>query len=338
MSHRATEKGFMKAFIVITIAFCIVFIFLFKFSQYFGQGLPAVSRGGGVSLNPRTQSDYLNTGSGVNPLLDFGDSFGSGWQSDQRIAPNHDGVLTSPYAGTIRLSTGNARTTAQPYEEYVTLVNRGQQDVNITGWRLANGKGSRPIQNAGNDYFYPSADLAVIGQGTEFLNPTGGFQVGDIVLKKGDKAVVTTGGPFTQYAFSIPTSFRENICLGYLPDFPFTPRVSPQCPSLASDPLTRTLTDECYDYVRSLNRCENPTDRPTKKEREEFELLSNQCQSFIRERAGYASCVTQNVGRADFSINQWRVFLGKSREMWSNSRDTITLYDSSGLIVDQVSY
>jgi hypothetical protein len=326
---RSTEGGFFKAALVIMVAAIIAFIVIAQAAKY----VPGVGgRGGGIVIPDQGGSSIDTYAGRTNPLLDF-DGFSeiSGGGTD---TPNTDGKGRSPYAGSITLSTGNAASSIQPFEEYVTIQNHGAGSISITGWKLENGKGARPIQTSNNTYVYPSAESAVIGLGTEFLSPNGVFATGNIVLKKGDKAIVTTGGPFSQYPLSIYTSFRENICVGYLDKYPFTPRVSLQCPSITSDPLVRTMTDECYDYLRSINRCEDPVVDDT----DNFDEIGNQCKAFIRERAGYSSCVAQNRNLDGFSTKQWRVFLGKPREMWARDRETVTLYDANGLIVAQQSY
>lgn len=322
------NKGFFKAALVILVAVIAAFFVLSQAAQY----VPGIGgQGGGIRI-PDQSGSSLDTYSGrTNPLLDFSGFNDIGGGSD---LPNTDGKGKSPYAGSITLSTGNAASSIQPYDEYVSIQNRGSASISITGWKLENGRGARPIQTSQNTYVYPSAETAVIGLGTEFLSPNGVFTTGNIVLKKGDKAIVTTGGPFSGYALSIYTSFRENICLGYLDKYPFSPRVSNQCPSVSSDPLVRTMTDECYDYLRTVNRCEDPTVDDV----DNFDEIGSQCKQFIRERVGYSACVAQSKNLPNFSTNQWRVFLGKPREMWARDRETITLYDAQGLIVAQTSY
>lgn len=324
----------MKKAIVIIVALCIAFVFLFKFFASF----------------PTASFDTLSTGTdytsryqaNTNPLLDFGnssyDSYSAGSYSGDsgRTVPNTDGLLTSPYAGDVSLTAGNASYAIQTYEEYVTLRNSGGP-VNITGWVIANGKGSRPIEYAYNNYVYPTADSGIIGEGTGFLSPDGVFQTGQIILEKGDTAIIQTGKNFSQFPFPISTNFRENICVGYLADYPFTPSLSLSCPALTNDPFIRTVTDECYDYMNSLGRCFDPQDG-TRAEREKFDKLTTQCRAFVSARTNYQGCVANNKDRPNFATNQWRIFLGKERELWAKNRETITLYDAQGDIVDRVTY
>ncbi|MDP1625332.1 MAG: hypothetical protein Q8L64_06265 [bacterium] len=322
------EKGFLKAALVIIVAGIVAFIVLAKMAQY----VPALGgEGGGIRIPDSGQGSLDQYSGHTNPLLDFTKNISTGSGSN---VPNTDGKGRSPYAGSVTLSTGNASSAIQPFEEHVIIQNRGTGPVSITGWKLENGKGSRPIETSQNTYVYPSAESAIIGVGTEFLSPDGRFTTGNIVLQKGDRAIVTTGGPFTGYSLSINTSFRENICLGYLDTYPFTPRASLSCPLIMSDPLVRTMTDQCYSYLRTVSRCQDPTKTDTKR----FDEIGSQCKTFIRERVGYAQCVANNKSLSGFATNQWRVFLGKPREMWAQSRETITLYDAQGLIVAQINY
>ncbi len=331
MNMYMLQGGFIKKLTVIVVGICIAFVVLTALAT--SAPLSQVTTGVSPLSESRSYIDdtrSVSSGAEINPLLDF---LGNTENTGSRSVPNTDGKGVSVYAGAITLSSGNT-STAQPVEEYVILRNGGKSSVDVTGWALVNSKGSRPIQNSGNSYFYPSADVALIGQGTEFLDPKGVFKVTNIVLKPGDSAYVTTGGPFSQFPFSIYTSFRENICEGYLEDYPFNPTLNRRCPSITRDPQIKTVTDECYDYIASLRTCPNP-ERTDKKK---YDEQPSHCKAFLAERIGYAMCVKQNQFSADFSLKQWRVFLGQKKEMWASSRETITLYDKEGKVVDQISY
>lgn len=329
MNISSGNRGFMKALVVFTVGICVIFIFLFYMAQNFSSG--SFSGLANISNGSNYTAPYQG---GQNPLLNFGgSSYDPGFGEYERSIPNVDGTLISPYANSVSLSGSNARSTAQPYEEYISIRNTGAP-VNITGWTVTNGKGSRPVENRQNDYFYPTAESGIIGTGTEYLSPDGNFQVGPIVLKKGDIAYLVTGKPYSQFPFSIYTNFRENICVGYLTDYPFSPSVSKQCPFISNDPQIRTVTDECYDYIRTLSSCENPE----RTDKVNLDAVTTQCKAFVTARSNYEGCVAYNGQAANFSTNIWRVFLGKDRELWASSRETITLYDAQGLIVDRLTY
>lgn len=317
------QAGFFQAIIFIIIGFFVLFVLFSLLSRYQGSSLPRINM---------FESNYTSgpVTTGTNPLLNFGDTTydgasygGTGGGSSSQ----------SPSSRNVSVLYGNASYSIQPHEEYIMIRNDGSP-VNITGWTLTNGKGTRPIQTIQNSYVYPAADSATIGTGTEFLDPSGVFQTGPIILASGDTAIITTGGPFSQFPFSISTSFRENICVGYLENYPFEPRLNQSCPLISNDPQIRTVTEECYDYMRFVGQCKNPE----KTDKKRFDEQTTQCKSFIRARLNYPSCVANNRYAPNFSTRQWRVFLGKKSELWASQRETITLYDASGLIVDQISY
>lgn len=322
------EQGFIKTLLFGVIAIFLVFVVFAVASRYIAGGLS------GVGVGMSSSRDYTVRS---NPLLPDFPTYDSGTPSGGSAAASGGSSQPgrSPYSGQVELWTGNAAATSQPFEEYVNIRNSGTP-VDITGWTLTNGKGTRPIETSHNSYLYPVADSAVIGQGTQFLDPSGSFVVADIVLGTGDSAIVTTGRPFSQFPFSIYTSFRENKCAGYLENYPFTPPMSTSlCPAPNQEEGSGSVTQQCYDYLTYTNRCTNP--EKTDKKRFD-ETLTSQCKAFIRERLNYNGCVAYHRNDADFSLKQWRVYLSKDRELWASSRETITLYDKQGRIVDQATY
>lgn len=327
MKH--TQGGFILKVMLVVVGACIAFIVLSTLAHSLGQGagFGAISTAG-PSPAPAASTESKAT----NPLLQFLDDSGNSSYSSSGDS-SVPAYARSPYAGAVSLGTGNTYS-IQPFEEYLTLRNYGRNSVNVTGWTVTNGKGTRPIQTRENDYVYPVADSATIGQGTEFLDPLGGFNVGPIVMRPGDSAILSTGRPFSQFPFSITTNFRENICDGYLKEYPFTPALTLACPVPTSDSEVRTVTSECYDYMNSLYRCEDPV----KYDKKGYDSQTGQCRSFMDARLSYPACVASNKNRSGFSTNQWRIFLGKTRELWAAQKETITLYDARGLIVDQISY
>ena len=332
--NRREEQGIIKPLILVTVGICIVFI---VFAALAKQLTPQGGFNSGIFYNP-------NQGTGpieiyTNPILDFG----SGSDLYESYEPDRTGGSAAPsaggssYSGSVRLSIGNTYS-IQPSEEYLMLTNNSSASVDITGWKLANSKGTRPIENQINSYVYPSGESATIGQGTQFLDPSGKYVTGNIVLKPGDTAYITTGRSPSNFPLPITTSFRENICLGYLDTYPFTPYVNNKCPLATEDPAIQTVTDECYDYIRGLNRCVDPTKLSGTYEKDRYELLTSQCKAFMRTRLNYPSCVANYRNSPNFSTNIWRVYLGRSMEMWASTRETITLYDKAGKVVSRITY
>lgn len=332
MKKNTKQGGFVIKLMIIVVGACIIFLVLAVLANSTLGNLNLSSPIADLTERDPNSDAYSGYAARTNPMLDFGDS-GGFLDDGSRSLPNTDGRGVSTYSRSIVMSSGDT-STAQPHEEYLTLRNSGPTAIDITGWALTNGKGSRPIQNSNNSYFYPTPDTAIIGQGTEFLDPSGKYTVGHIILQPGDTAYVTTGGPFSQFPFPISTSFRENMCQGYLEDYPFFPRLTESCPSIAADPQIRTVTDECYDYINSLARCPNPQ----RTDRKYYDEQPSHCKAFLEQRIGYQACVVQNRNAPGFSSDQWRIFLGQKKEMWANSRETITLYDAKGTVVDQITY
>ncbi len=325
---KSNQRGIIKILIILVVGFSVLFLF----SAFAARSVAPL---GSISSNSSYSSpNYENNTNSILNFLDSG-NYGnySGGGSDRTTVSKIDSKNRSKYAGQIYLSSGNASYTIQPYEEYITIKNEGAP-VNITGWKVTNAKGTRPIESSQNSYVYPSAESATIGQGTDFLDPSGKYMAGSIILKTGDTAILTTSGPFSYFPLPITVNFRENICLGYLENYPFNPPIDKQCPYPTSDPQIRAVTDECYDYLQSLNRCQDPQ----KSDVERFDELTSQCRAFIKARLNYPSCVTNNRYSPVFASKQWRIFLGKSHELWAANREIITLYDATNLIVDQISY
>ncbi|MEK7607908.1 MAG: hypothetical protein AAB484_03260 [Patescibacteria group bacterium] len=323
------NRGIIKALIAIVVGLSVLFLLFAMAAKYTAPiGSSPSSSGGSYS------TDYMGK---TNSLLNFLDSanYGnySGGGSDRTAVSNIDSKNRSKYSGKVYLSSGNASYTIQPYEEYITIKNDGAP-VNITGWKVTNAKGTRPIEYSQNSYVYPSAESGTIGQGTGFLDPSGKYSVGNIILGTDDTAIITTSGPFSYFPLPITTNFRENMCLGYLENYPFSPPIEQQCPYPTNDSQIRTVTDECYDYLQSLSRCQNPQ----KTDIERFDELTSQCRAFIKVRLNYPSCVANNRYSPNFASKQWRIFLGKSHQLWAANREIITLYDATNLIVDQISY
>jgi hypothetical protein len=118
--------------------------------------------------------------------------------------------------------------------------------------------------------------------------------------------------------------------------YTFEPSLSKTCPDLENDPSINLVTKECVDYVKSLNRCEDPE----KTEKVKLESQATLCQNFVKARANYSSCVALHKNDKNFytSTKKWRVFLGRKSEMWAKSDDVIKLLDKQGNIVDTVAY
>ena len=235
----------------------------------------------------------------------------------------------------VKISKGNAQNENSARAEYITLVadRDNRLPVNITGWRLAN-SGRLWLKGA----TIPSGTtLFIAGAPHPAQEP--------IILWPGDSVVITTGSFPATTPINIDTSFKTNICSGYienLPDYRFTPSLRSNCPAPRDEVATVNLDSDCYNIVKRLGSCHTPQ-RTTARDRDQTELIDGavipaSCRDFILREFNYNACVARHRGDADFFGQEWRVFLRQSDELWYKDRETITLYDNLGNIVDQVKY
>ncbi len=252
---------------------------------------------------------------------------------------------SSSYTKNISLNNGNAAYAYQPYEEYITINNYATEAVNITGWQLRNAKDKRPYDSGGNLQHF-AADTAIIPQGALFISPTGTSALENIVLKSGDMAYVVSGQIGSQLPYKI-TSFKENICSGFLEDLPeyeFNPPLSRNCPRPASEPGITLLDVDCRKFIERMSPCHTPKYDTLDKDGEicrncvDNEPLSNACIGFIKNHFNYNSCIANHRNDADFSGQTWRIFLGKGWEMWAKEYETISLFDQFGKLVTERIY
>ncbi len=254
-------------------------------------------------------------------------------------------TLNSSYAENISLSIGNANFVYQPYEEYISIYNRGREPVNITDWQLKNGKDQRAYDWGGTLRYFPS-DTAAIGQAASFISPNNFNKFQDIVLKPNETAIITTGSIGSQLPYKI-VSFKENICSGYLEDlseYEFTPPLTRNCPRPADELGVGALDTECRRFVERMGSCRTPEFNTRDNEGNvcrncvDGRLLSGSCVAFIKNHFNYGSCIANHVNDRDFSSQTWRVFLGKSWEMWADKYEIISLFDQFGRLVIKKSY
>lgn len=260
---------------------------------------------------------------------------------------NQKDIVTpsSSYARSISLNNGNAAYAYQPYEEYITIINRGKESVNITNWKLKNSKDKRAYDFGGTLRYFPS-DTATIGQATLFISPQGLNKLQDVVLQVGETAIVTTGLAGSQSPFKI-VSFKENICSGYLenmPEYKFTPPLTRNCPRPAKEVGIEALDTECRKFVERMASCYTPKFDTKDKNGDichncvDGKPLSGSCVAFIKNHFNYTSCIAYHQNDTNFSSRTWRVFLGNGWEMWAQKYETIELFDQFGQLVNTRSY
>ncbi|HEV3245499.1 MAG TPA: hypothetical protein VG102_04015 [Candidatus Paceibacterota bacterium] len=216
----------------------------------------------------------------------------------------------SPYSNGIAL-TADGASASDPEQEYIAIQNTGQSVVDISGWSLQSAlSGARAYLPLGADFFRLGELNAQIG----------------IELPPGGTAIVTTG------VSPVGTSFRENVCSGYLEQLQqYTPPMQTQCPS-PGDAAAQAgqYGQSCADYVSSIPFCTFPQ-HPSSD-------LSLQCQAYVQTTFSYNGCVAMHENDQNFASNDWRVYLDGSQELWSNAHDTIRLLDAQGEVVAVTSY
>lgn len=218
----------------------------------------------------------------------------------------------SPYFKKVGLSVSFNDVAGIPYPQIRIYSNfDGNENVNITGWRVKTNRGSTvPIPRA-----------------IEYYNATGFGASGDVILKQGDYAYI--------YVIRSPigNNLRLNKCTGYLSsEFNFDPELPRDCPSADRGQLY-ALSGRCQSFILSLSSCQIPT--PT-----QINSFSNpndnSCQGYFNA-LNYRSCYDTHYFDADFLSNEWRIWLGQGFSI-DEDHDRAMLFDSKGLLVDEYSY
>ncbi len=216
---------------------------------------------------------------------------------------------TSFYKGKIFLNAVASRET-DPQKEYVKISAYSlAEPALITGWTLMNRRGESFAIGA-------AASFVFSGQ-VNIQNP--------IYLKPNETAVITTGQS------PIGTSFRLNICTGYFNQFQeFSPRLAEDCPRLLDSDIPVNFPNACFDFARDLPRCRMPMSIPPE--------AGNDCAVLVNEKINYNNCVASHKNEGNFYKPEWRIYLGRDKEIWDNEREYIILRDQEGEIIDVVSY
>lgn len=223
----------------------------------------------------------------------------------------------SPYRGKIEFGSYLTEAHTNPGEEYVEIIASSDisAPITITGWSL---------QSMVSGKRFP------IGPGVQSLT-MGSVQQGEnITLKAGMSALISAGSsPFS-------SSFRENMCTGYLSQFSsFSPSLNSSCPSASSE-LPETSQNisaygaSCFTELDSIPSCRTPNSVSPE--------TSTACKHFIQQTLTYNGCADRHRWRDSFLGNTWRIYLGNNQNTWGDVRDVIRLLDSEGRVVDVLSY
>ncbi len=270
---------------------------------------------------------------------------GSGSSSEEISST---GFPYSPWKDKIYLSKGNTSAT-ESYKEYIYIKAKElpSEGVSISGWSLSNNKDGI-LHNQNGNIVRRAADTTILPFAAKFFLPSGNNYQSPIILKSKEKAIVVSGSFFFKGAIKI-NSFQVNKCSGYiekLENYDFVPKISSSCPAPRKESGVNTLEEECYRFVRGIGSCHTPEFEERIKVGDDFlrdtvdgkDGLSRQCQAFLKSHYSYSSCIALHGSDSDFYKPEWRVFLHRPFELWAKDREVITLYDSSGLVVDEISY
>lgn len=224
----------------------------------------------------------------------------------------------SPYRGMVYLApdTSTMRETDRELEHIIVsahFANTGP--IDITGWSIES------ALTRARHHIPPAAAPLIPGISSS---------VGPVVLDPGATAIITTGNS------PLGSSFRENICTGYLQQFQrFSPPLTLTCPAPAKVlPMTpenlERFGDACFDSLSTLPTCHYPSDIPGSP--------NAACRNYLANELSYTGCVTRNRFRSGFHAPEWRLFLSLPREIWRNSHDAVRLLDAEGRTVDVLTY
>jgi len=154
------------------------------------------------------------------------------------------------------------------------------------------------------------------------------YRTEPVKLNPGDRAIISTGRS------PLGTSFEVNLCSGYLNQFQeYVPDLRRDCPTPIDElklagPYNESM---CRDFVDSIPRCTTSRTAPPS-------TLSSSCRAFVIEKLTYNSCVTRHKNDTDFLTGEWRLFLGRTEELWKNKQEIIRLMNTKGETLDAITY
>jgi hypothetical protein len=224
----------------------------------------------------------------------------------------------SPEKGSVLIAEAYGATESDARREYIVLTARtgNTSPVEMRGWSLQSAYTGVRI------YLPLSSPSFLMGVLNDQEN---------VLLNPGASAIVNSASS------PVGTSFRENICSGYLGQLQnFYPPLSNSCPpSSQALPFTpdnlKVYGDSCFDFLRSVPTCTAPLQNIPPN-------VTPNCRSFAANVLSYNGCRANNQYRSPFNLDSWRLYLGSNTELWSNTHDIIRLLDSEGRTVDVFTY
>ncbi|MDA1334805.1 MAG: hypothetical protein O2794_02200 [bacterium] len=196
--------------------------------------------------------------------------------------------------------------------EYITIQysSRAKESIDLTDWKVENTRGSGFVLGRVSN---------LPGRSSSSLD--------------NDRLIVPPGGRVHVITGRSPRgeNFRVNKCSGYFNQTKtYTPFVPHSCPSPKNEPGQDGFSDECFNYVKRLPSCKIPSPLPT--------ILDDRCRNYVIENISYAGCIDNHKTDDDFYKDEWWVYLKRPDQLWSDSRDTIYLKNSSGVLIKSYSY
>jgi hypothetical protein len=214
----------------------------------------------------------------------------------------------SYYNNWIKFIPGASIKETYPEKEFVEVdvVQKNLSGADATKWVLVNSRGEEAALGS-------VSNLPLSGK----VNATEPLKI-----KAGDRLFISTGRS------PIGVSFRVNKCSVYLEQFQdFVPPISGECPQLSS---FYSLDGKCQNFIQNMARCEANT-RPIPPD------MTGACKTVV-SAINYNSCVTAHKNDPDFYLKEWRIFLGKEKELWVQPKDTVTLLDDKRKLIDTFKY
>lgn len=226
------------------------------------------------------------------------------------------GPEISFYNRWVKISSPSGVAEIYPEKEYIEInaVQPNMSGTDSTYWTLQNSRGeAAPLGLV--------STLPLLGK----VNATGPLNI-----KAKDHLIVSTGRS------PIGVSFQLNICMPYLEQFQdFLPPLSGDCPGVYDiendTEAYESLDKSCRTFIRGIPQCTANT-RPFPAD------MTASCKTFIESKMNYNNCVASYKNDRNFYLPEWRIFLGKDKEFWGNTGDTITLFDNKGKLVDVLKY
>jgi len=264
---------------------------------------------GGPSKLTSMTSPFLQSPE-ISPSPDSSQN-GYGFWNNSSETISKTSEIDSRHKGKISLNASWAAKETDSRKEYIEISASysNKEPISVTGWTL---KGKQGFS-------------ATIGRGAYLVYSAQLNTQDAIFLESNDRAIIATGHS------PIGTSFRLNLCTGYFNQFQdFIPALPQECPRISEKEIPVNYPDACVDFIKSLSACRMPlTAVPLG--------AGNDCANFVSEKANYNGCVSAHKSKKNFYKSEWRIYLGRDSELWG-TRDSITLFDNEGKIVDQVSY